>query len=72
MPWGSQYRNQVPRESCAWVLAALDRDPQVQEAIASAERLQAQLDGPGRLELLAYSDVSGIGGGVEGSVRLSW
>ena len=27
LPWGSQYRNQVSRESHAWVLAALDRDP---------------------------------------------
>ena len=38
IPWGSQYRNQVSRESHAWVLAALDRDLQMQEAIASAER----------------------------------
>jgi hypothetical protein len=35
MPWGSQYRNQVSCESHAWVLAALDRDPQVQKAICS-------------------------------------
>ena len=37
------------------------------EAIASAERLQAQLDGSRQLELLAYSDGSVISGGVEGS-----
>ena len=67
LPWGSQHRNQMSRESHAWVLAALDRDPQVQEAIASAERLQAQLDGSRQLELLAYSDGSVIGDGVEGS-----
>ena len=57
----------MSRESHAWVLAALDRDPQVQKAIASAKRSQAQLGGSGRLELLAYSDGSVIGGGVEGS-----
>ena len=39
LPSGSQYRNQVSREIYAWVLAALDRGPQLHKAISSAERL---------------------------------
>ena len=37
LPWGSQYRNIVSREGHTWVLASLDRDPQVAAAALAAE-----------------------------------
>ena len=67
-PWGSQYRNIVPREGHAWVLAALAADPQVAAAARVAEETVRSSGLSGTLlALLAYSDGSVIADGVEGS-----
>ena len=68
LPWGSQYRNIVSRESHPWVLASLDRDPQVAAAALAAENAARQLGaGEEKRSLLAYSDGSVIADGIEGS-----
>ena len=67
LPWGSQYRNIASREGHAWVLASLDRDPQVIAAAQAAECAVQRLGCTGLLSLLAYSDGSAIADGIEGS-----
>ena len=68
LPWGSQYRNIVPREGHAWVLAALAADPQVAAAARAAEETVRSFGLSGKLlALLAYSAGSVIAGGMEGS-----
>ena len=75
LPWGSHYRNLVTAPGHAWVVFALEHDPQAREAATRAQAVAGLQDHDdsdgtdGNIPVLdAYSDGSVLAKGVEGSV----